>query len=65
MSDQKDKAQERNRLERLQEEHGDADAKHTGGAGASGGNSGAGKSGAAKVSATGTPDDAENHDADK
>lgn len=65
MSDQKDKAQEKNRLERIQEEHGDADIKHKGGAGASGGNSGAGKSGASKVSATGTPEDAENLDTDK
>ena len=65
MSDQKDKAQEKNRLERLQEEHGDTDIKHKGGAGASGGNSGAGKSGGSKVSATGTPEDAENLDTDK
>lgn len=65
MPDQKDKAQEKNRLERLQEEHGDADSKHSGGAGASGGNSGAGKSGGSKISATGTPDDVENLDANK
>ena len=64
MPDQKDKAQEKNRLERLQEEDGDTDSKHKGGAGASGGNSGAGKSGASKVSATGTPDDIENLNAD-
>ncbi len=65
MPDQKDKAQEKNRLERLQEEQGDTDAKHSGGAGASGGNSGAGKSGASKISASGTPDDIENIDTDK
>ena len=65
MPDQKDKAQEKNRLERLQEEQGDTDPKHSGGAGASGGNSGAGKSGASKISASGTPDDAENLDANK
>lgn len=65
MPDQKDKAQEKNRLERLQEEHGDVDLKHSGGAGASGGNSGAGKSGGSKISATGTPDDVGNLDANK
>lgn len=65
MSDQKDKAQEKNRLERLQEEHGNTDPKHSGGAGASGGNSGAGKSGVSKVSATGTPDESENLDPNK
>ena len=65
MPDQKDKAQEKNRLERLQEEHGDTDAKHSDGAGASGGNSGAGKSGKSKISASGTPDDVENIDTNK
>ncbi|AVH69910.1 hypothetical protein [Nostoc sp. 'Lobaria pulmonaria (5183) cyanobiont'] len=62
MADQKDKAQEKNRLEQLQEEQGNTDPKHSGGAGASGGNSGAGKSGTSKVSATGTPDDIEKID---
>ncbi len=62
MADQKDKAQEKNRIEQLQEEQGNIDSKHSGGAGASGGNSGAGKSGASKISASGTPDDIEKVD---
>ena len=65
MPDQKDKAQEKNRLERLQDEQGDTDPKHSGGAGASGGNSGAGKLGASKISASGTPDDVENVNANE
>ncbi|AUB41665.1 hypothetical protein COO91_07719 [Nostoc flagelliforme CCNUN1] len=64
MADQKDKAQEKNRLEQLQDEQGNT-PKHSGGAGASGGNSGAGKSGTSKISATGTPDDIEKIDQDQ
>ena len=62
MADQKDKAQEKNRIEQLQEEQGNTDSKHSGGAGVRGGNSGAGKSGASKISASGTPDDIEKVD---
>ena len=65
MADQKDKAQEKNRIEQLQDELGNTDSKHSGGAGASGGNSGAGKSGTSKISATGTPDDIEKIDQDQ
>ncbi|MCC5670305.1 hypothetical protein LC653_42610 [Nostoc sp. CHAB 5784] len=65
MADQKDKAQEKNRLEQLKDELGNTDSKHSGGNSASGGNSGAGKSGTSKISATGTPDDIEKIDQDQ
>ena len=65
MADQKDKAQEKNRLEQLQDELDNTDSKHSGGNSASGGNSGAGKSGTSKISATGTPDDIEKIDQDQ